>query len=454
MGASRTRLRMWTTIASHTVVDFFSFLVVPLLSVLEGEVRMSHLQGALLLAVGQVASGVIQPVVALASDRFDTRWLGTLGFLVAAVAIGLVGYAETFSQLLVLQILGAAGIGAFHPVAAAAVGHLAGPRRSLGIAWFYLAGMLGGVLGNVSAGHYVERFARSGGSTDAGLKALLYLTPVGIAFVIALGLAIHGMPHRTHDAHTVHRALPEAERRKRWTGVWLLYAGNVLRFGVDVCLIQLIIRWTELMALDRSTGGVFTDAVRIDASQLNGPLQAAKQVGMGLGGVALGWWFHVRHERALLVVMPLVGAAMVAALPYTGSAMGLGGVALGWWFHVRHERALLVVMPLVGAAMVAALPYTGGAMALVVCALAGLGYGAVVPMTISMAQRLIPHRTSLASGLMMGGAWAVASVGSPISQRLSERFGLETAFLAVAVSLLFASLIGLLIPKAAERVTL
>ncbi len=413
MGASRTRLRMWTTIASHTVVDFFSFLVVPLLSVLEGEVRMSHLQGALLLAVGQVASGVIQPVVALASDRFDTRWLGTLGFLVAAVAIGLVGYAETFSQLLVLQILGAAGIGAFHPVAAAAVGHLAGPRRSLGIAWFYLAGMLGGVLGNVSAGHYVERFARSGGSTDAGLKALLYLTPVGIAFVIALGLAIHGMPHRTHDAHTVHRALPEAERRKRWTGVWLLYAGNVLRFGVDVCLIQLIIRWTELMALDRSTGGVFTDAVRIDASQLNGPLQAAKQVGMGLGGVALGWWFHVRHERALLVVMPLVGAAMVAALPYTGSAM-----------------------------------------ALVVCALAGLGYGAVVPMTISMAQRLIPHRTSLASGLMMGGAWAVASVGSPISQRLSERFGLETAFLAVAVSLLFASLIGLLIPKAAERVTL
>jgi len=410
MGAGRMRLRMWTTIASHTVVDFFSFLVVPLLSVLEGEVRMSHLQGALLLAVGQVASGVIQPVVALASDRFDTRWLGTLGFLVAAVAIGLVGYAETFSQLLILQILGAAGIGAFHPVAAAAVGHLAGPRRSLGIAWFYLAGMLGGIMGNVSAGHYVERFARSGGSTDAGLKALLYLTPVGIAFVIALGLAIHGMPHRTHDAHSVHRALPEAERRKRWTGVWLLYAGNVLRFGVDVCLIQLIIRWTELMALDRSTGGVLTDAVRIDASQLNGPLQAAKQVGMGLGGVALGWWFHVRHERALLVLMPLVGAVMVAALPYTD-----------------------------------------GAMALTMCALAGLGYGAVVPMTISMAQRLIPHRTSLASGLMMGGAWAVASVGSPISQWLSERFGLETAFLAVALSLLLASLIGLMIPKAAER---
>jgi MFS family permease len=353
---------------------------------------------------------VIQPVVALASDRFDTRWLGTLGFLAAVVAIGLVGYADSFSQLLVLQIVGAAGIGAFHPVAAAAVGHLAGPRRSMGIAWFYLAGMLGGILGNVSAGHYVERFARIGGSTDAGLKALLYLTPVGIAFVIALGLAIHGMPHRTHDAHTIHRALPERERRKRWTGVWLLYAGNVLRFGVDVCLIQLIIRWTEVMAMDRSVGGALTDAVRIDASQLNGPLQAAKQIGMGLGGVALGWWFHVRHERALLVAMPLLGAATVALLPYTA----------GWT-------------------------------ALLVCAIAGVGYGAVVPMTISMAQRLIPHRTSLASGLMMGGAWAVASVGSPISQSLAERYGLERAFLVVAVSLLLASVLGLFIPRAAER---
>ncbi len=405
-----TRLRMWTTIATHTVVDFFSFLVVPLLSVLEGEVKMTHLQGAVLLAVGQVSSGLIQPVVALASDRFDTRWLGTLGFLCAVVAIGLVGYAETFPHLLVLQIIGTAGIGAFHPVAAAAVGHLAGRRRSLGIAWFYLAGMLGGIVGNVSAGHYVERFARSGGSTDAGLKALLYLSPVGLVFVVALGLAIHGMPHRTHDAHSRHRERSIDERRMRWAGVWLLYAGNILRFGVDVCLIQLIIRWTELMAVNRSAGGVLSEAVRIDASQLNGPLQAAKQVGMGLGGVALGWLFRVRHERALLVALPILGAAMVALLPYSN-----------------------------------------GSVALVVCALAGVGYGAVVPMTISMAQRLIPHRTSLASGLMMGGAWAVAAVGSPIAQWMSDRFGLDRAFLVVALSLVLASGLGAMVPRAAEH---
>jgi predicted MFS family arabinose efflux permease len=88
-----------------------------------------------------------------------------------------------------------------------------------------------------------------------------------------------------------------------------------------------------------------------------------------------------------------------------------------------------------------------------VCALAGIGYGAVVPMTISMAQRLIPHRTGLASGLMMGGAWAVASVGSPISQTLATKFGLERAFLVVAISLIVTSALGLFVPRAADRLT-
>lgn len=405
-----TRVRMWTTIATHGVVDFFSFLIVPLLSVLEGHVGIRPEQGALLVAIGQVSSGVIQPMVALASDRFDTRWLGTLGFFAAVLAIGLIGHARSFEQLLILQVVGTAGIGAFHPVAAAAVGHLAGPRRSMGIAWFYMAGMLGGILGNISAGHYVEYFARLGGSTAAGLSALVYLIPIGLAFVAALGLAIHGSAHRTHDAHARHRELPARERRRRWAGVWVLYAGNVLRFAADVCLIQLIIRWSEVIAVDRAPVDELTEGVRIQASQINGPLQAAKQVGMGLGGVALGWLFHVRHERALLMVTPLIGAALIAALPHTS-----------------------------------------GAVALIVCAAAGVGYGAVVPLTISMAQRLIPHRTSLASGLMMGGAWAVASVGSPIAQWLGETYGLARAFGAVAVMLCGASVLGLLVPRAAER---
>jgi MFS transporter, FSR family, fosmidomycin resistance protein len=392
--------RLITTIATHGVVDFFSFIVVPLLSVLEGRLSLSHTQGAVLLAAGSVSSGLIQPLTAVLTDRFDTRWFGTLGFLIAVVAVSLVGYAQSFEQLLLLQVLGAAGIGAFHPVAAAAVGQLSGARRSLGVSWFYAAGMIGGVGGNLVAPVWVERFG--GGSAELGLRSLAWLAIPGIVFVGFLAAAIHSVPHRHHAAAVEHRELPREERRSRWSAVWLLYAGNVLRFMVDTCVITLIVRWTEQQALSRVGAAVLDEAVRADASRLNGPLQAAKQVGMGVGGLALGFFLARRHEKAALIVIPLFGAVAVALLPRTG---GMGG---GWT-------------------------------ALLVCTLAGVGYAAVMPITISLAQRLLPHRTSLASSLMMGGAWSVAALGPPLAQWMHDRFGLETAFVVTGGFLVVAA---------------
>ena len=306
--------RLWATVFAHAAVDFFSFIVVPLMSVLEGRVQMSHAQGAVILAAGSLSSGLIQPVVAWLSDRFDTRAVGTLGFLVAVIAIGLVGYAGSFNQLLLLQVLGAGGIGAFHPVAAAAVGQLAAPRRSRGVALFYAAGMVGGTLGNITAPVYVSVAGGTGrgeADTVAGLHALAWLILPGLVCVALLAWAIHSVPHRDHGAHRLHAELPAQQRRQRWRAVWLLYAGNVLRFMVDMCLIQLIIRWTEWQAMRAAGTEVLTAAIRADASHLNGPLQAAKQVGMGAGGIAMGFLLRPRHEKRVLIWVPIAGAAVV-----------------------------------------------------------------------------------------------------------------------------------------------
>jgi MFS family permease len=68
----------------------------------------------------------------------------------------------------------------------------------------------------------------------------------------------------------------------------------------------------------------------------------------------------------------------------------------------------------------------------VLTVLAGIGFGGVLPLTISLSQKLLPHRTSLASGLMMGGAWAVGSAGPPLADWLTKHIGLDGAFLVVA----------------------
>ncbi|MFN9975454.1 MAG: MFS transporter, partial [Phycisphaerae bacterium] len=154
--AARVRARLGAIAFSHGVVDFFSALVIPLLSVLEEQASMTPAQGAALIAAGSLSSGIIQPGVALVGDKRDTRSLGTIGLMVAALAIGLIGFADSFWKLLILQVLGAAGIGAFHPPAAAVMGHLSGRKRSMGVSIFFAAGILGGAGGAFTAPIWAE----------------------------------------------------------------------------------------------------------------------------------------------------------------------------------------------------------------------------------------------------------------------------------------------------------
>lgn len=402
-GVSHPRVRLVLTCLAHAGVDFFSCVIVPLLTVLEGRVSISPGQGAVLIGLGSLSSGLIQPIVAWLSDRFDTRLLGTLGTLVAAVAIGLVGYAHTFPQLIAIQVLGAAGVGAFHPVAAAAVGHLSGRRRSMGVSWFFTAGMVGGVAGSLVAPPMNARF---------GLEAFAWTIIPGVMLAGLLAWAIHGPAHRRHDAHERHGLATPGQRRERWRAVWVLYAGNALRFTVNMALVQLLVRWSETIALARGGASVLDAGLRAQAATINGPMQAAMAVGMGVSGLLAGMVVPTRHERRALVLVPCVGAAAVALVPYAGGA---------------------------------------GALALAVGC--GIGYAGVIPLTIAMAQRLLPHRTGLASGLMMGGAWSVAAAGPPLAQWLIRGVGLTLSFAVVAGLLVVAGLVSLALPGAALRDT-
>ena len=333
----------------------------------------------------------------------------------AAIADALMGLIHSFEQLLLVQIIGAGGVGAFHPVAAAAVGQLSSARRSFGVAIFFLGGMLGGITGNVSSPYYARYL---------GLPAMVWLIIPGVAAAVWLQWAIHAVPHRHHTAHHDHAALPASERRWRWTGVGLLYAGNVLRFGVNAALVHLMIEWTRSYVaagehLDLATAGpAALDGLGMKATALNGPMQAAMQIGMGAAGLSAGWLVRPAREKRALIMIPCWGAFAIAA------------IALADWFVVGIPSRHWLAIPLVFFCTV----------------MAGIGFGGVLPVTISLSQRLLPHRTSLASSLMMGGAWAVGSGGPPLAEWLTHKIGLDGAFVVMGSLLLVAGLISVAIP--------
>lgn len=421
--APRPRLRAMTTIGVHCVIDAFSFVVVALLPLLVVTLSIPTQQKAVLLGIGSVASGVIQPVVAWFSDRFDTRILGTIGFVVAVLAITNVGLAGSFGQLAVLYAIGAMGVGAFHPPAAAAVGRLAGPKRSRYIALFFLAGMLGGMAGNVFTPGIVEAAARTDNGIDPqrGLDFLRWFMIPGLICALLLHLSIRKVGHRGSNSGSSHETWDIAEVRARWGAVLILYVSNILRFTVNMALVYLFSEWAQRQTLDAAGAVVMTDALGAQASGLNGRLQGAMQVGMGTGGLLLGFALSARHEKTVFWLIPTLGAVAIAAISFTD---GLG---------------MAVPLAMLGSA------------------LAGAGFGACVPVSMAVAQRMLPHRTSLASGLMLGGAWAFAFVGPLtaewVQNGLAGGLGLDAAFYTTAAALFIAGLITLALPRDLMRRT-
>jgi len=405
-------------VGAHSVIDYFSFIVVALLPLLAARLELTNFQKAMLLGSGSIM-GLIQPLVAWIGDRHNTRIIATIGFVVGVAACSTLGLAQNFWQLLVLSVIGSAGVNAFHPPAAAVIGQMAGARRALGVSLFFVAGMLGGMAGNVVTPYLVRWMGGlAGGQGEAGLTLGLQwqsaLIVPGVLVAVVLARAIHDAPHRTAGADREHAALPEDVRRLRWRAVWILYAASVTRFTVNAALVYLFVRWIETLAMERAGATQVGADVGIAASVLNGKFQAAMQLGMGGAGLTAGWLLAKRHEKASLVVVPLAGALTIAAIPFVDD-LGLnhgGVIALG----------------------------------LALAVLTGVGFGGTVPTVIALAQRLLPHRTTLASGMMMGGAWGLAFVGPPIAEQIERRASLDTAFFVTAALLTVCAGFGAMLP--------
>lgn len=398
---SRLRARLAVVLASHTAVDVFSVVVPPIIGLLEVRCELERSQTALLMGIGPISSGLSQPVTAWLSDRFDSRLFAPLGLIIAAVCLSFIGLATNFASLVALYFIGMAGVGMYHPVGASSMGHLSGQldpqRRSLGISVFFVAGMIGGVTGAVISPWIT--------ASDGGFVKLRLLAIPGVLIALALVAAIRRTPHRD-GAHT-HATLRDGEGAARWRMIAVLYVSNAMRFTVNIALFYLYVRWAQTLIAEAGAVTGEKDIAEA-AAPISGQLIGCTMAGMAIGGVTAGSLVRVGRERWPMVLVPILIAPLIAMFPFVGR-----------W----------------------------GAYALAISA--GIGFASMMPVAISLSQRLLPHRTSLASGLMMGGAWSVALLGPMLAEYMlmHSGFGLTGAFTAVAVLLGASGLVCMLLDR-------
>lgn len=400
------RAAFWVVQVSHAVIDVYPMFIAALAVMLNERLRMTPGQYAAMFAVGPIVSGLPQAFFAWATDKFDTRFCGWFGLAIGSACLCSIGYAQTFEQLLILQIIGLTGTGMFHPIGAALAGQLARYAVRHGRAWgvsiFYSAGMIGAILGPILCTRMTIAF---------GMKSLAWIIPPSLLVAWVLFLATSKAPHRPDGHAAIHRAIPPDERRERWRAVGLLFVGNTFRFIVNTGLIVMFGYWS------RARFPADTDA----ATRLTGNLCSALAVGMLIFGLLGGRLMPAGRERAPMIWLTLFGAVSVATL-------GLIGHHLGLW------------------AMYAA------------CVVSALGFAAVIPGTVSLAQRLLPGRTGLASGLMLGTSWCISAVAPlyislmlgriPLEQVATlPMWRLDAAFGGFGVMLLVSAALAWMIPS-------
>jgi len=400
------RIGFWSVVASHTITDVYPLFFATLVLALRQDLALTSVQVGTIYAATSILSGFPQGFFAWASDRFDTRLCAPLGLFLSAVCTSLIGFADSFEQLLVLISIGQLGSGMYHPIAAALAGQVGGSvvrtGRAMAVSLFFAAGVIGGVVSPLISTRMTAHW---------GMQSLVLLMIPGVITAAVLVFVLRGLNHRHADHARIVSTLSPAEARRRWAAVGLLFGGNVMRFIVNSGLVIMFPIW----AAARIPGDIPA------ATALNANLLFAMQIGMGVFAIGVGRAIPAGREKPAMVTLSIVGAVFTAFVGFAGDHLGLWAIYLA-------------------------------------AALSSLGFAAVLPMTIGLSQRLLPSRTGLASSLMMGVAWSVGALAPAIASlfmggvALNEASSLPpdriaAAFVGFAGLLLVAGLLGAAIPS-------
>jgi FSR family fosmidomycin resistance protein-like MFS transporter len=194
------------------------------------------------------------------------------------------------------------------------------------------------------------------------------------------------------------------------------------------------------------------DRLRPDATPPPSPAKVLRHLRGPLGVIfgisALGAFV----QRVFLTMEPIV-AAQAGVAEATGAlilsvylaAQGAGTLTSGWLTDRVDRRHLLVVLTLLAfpAHFMAFWVTPGSSWTFMFATVAGFLNMALLPPIVVMAQEILPEGTGVSSGIVMGLAWALGSVGVLGSGVLGDIAGARTAALVSFPLILVGTLLAL-----------
>jgi FSR family fosmidomycin resistance protein-like MFS transporter len=356
----------------HLVVDIYQGALPATLPFIKEKLGLSYALTGLILLAANMASSILQPVFGYVSDRKVMPVLLPMGLLAAGIGYSLIMLPQHFALVLFLVVISGLGVASYHPEGYKTAHFFTGTRSATGMSFFSVGGNLGFALGPILALAIIEYL---------GFSSLpLIVVPSLLCTVIILAYRrTIAMPIVSHA-----EAMKKAEQR---TSVASYVALSMIIF------IVIMRSWTQI--------GLMTYIPFYYINFLKGsPLFAGKLVFVflvcGAAGTLIGapladrWGhrFFVRLSMFLsTVTLPLVFLPIVQNSILLFFVLGMQGMFLIFTFSV----------------------------------------------TIVMAQKLLPNKLGIASGLLVGFAIGTGGIGVTLLGIVADHFGVPAALRSIMI---------------------
>ena len=146
----------------HLVADITSGALPAMLPFLKEALGLSYAMAGTIVLVSNIMSSVIQPAFGYLTDRKSLLWFLPLGSFCAAFFLALVGWAPSYSLVLVMVVFSGLGVAIYHPEGWRVANFFAGEKKATGMSIFAVGGNLGFALGPLMATFFITHLTLKG----------------------------------------------------------------------------------------------------------------------------------------------------------------------------------------------------------------------------------------------------------------------------------------------------
>jgi FSR family fosmidomycin resistance protein-like MFS transporter len=356
----------------HLVVDIYQGALPATLPFIKDKLGLSYAITGFILIAANITSSILQPVFGYFSDRKAMPVLLPMGLLAAGTGFSLVMLPAHFALVLFLVLISGLGVASYHPEGYKTAHFFTGERSATGMSIFSVGGNIGFSIGPILVLSLIEYL----GASSLPLIALpaILCTAIILAYrsTIAVPLASHA----------------EAVKKTKTRTAVASYV------ALSTIIIVVIMRsWTQI--------GLMTYIPFYYINYLKGnPLFAGKLVSVflvcGAVGTLLGAPLADRWGHRFFVRLSML----------------LSTMTLPAFFLPAVQNSMLIFF---------------------VLGLQGIFLVSTFSVTIVMAQKLLPHRLGVASGLLVGFAIGTGGVGVTLLGLVADHFGVPVALRSIMI---------------------